>query len=163
MLLGQAQVTHSAGAAAEAELWKRAAAVAQLSNAVRRMRREARLLGGSAPQLHVAANNMDVGTVRALIVAGNDVNEAASNGLTPLHYASLSGCSDCVRALISAGATCNAQDAHGMTPLHYAIIENNSECISLLISNGADVDAGDNVGNRPLHYAYFLQGSAFNP
>lgn len=56
----------------------------------------------------------------------SDVNLSDTNGITPLHEATIWGRAEIVKLLIKLGANINAQDKYGLTPL--MITCNNQWC-----------------------------------
>lgn len=70
---------------------------------------------------------------RWLIARGVDVNAAAPDGRTALHYAAMRGIRpDAVVALVEAGADIGARDSSGRTPLDYALENNRLKLIEVL-------------------------------
>jgi ankyrin repeat protein len=61
-----------------------------------------------------------------------------TGGLTPLLYATRSGCLDCVKALLKAGADLNRPTPDGVTPLMNAIDNNNYAIANYLLDQGAN-------------------------
>lgn len=97
-----------------------------------------------------------VGEIVALLVAhGADVNAAARQGATPLHYACRDAALETVARLIQSGADVNARSAgvYEGTPLHIAVEAKRDEVCALLLESGADPNAPDSAGNTPLHLA----------
>lgn len=88
--------------------------------------------------------------VRQLIAAGADVNAAARDGRTPLHWACSFDVPDAVPLLLRAGARVDARDEDGNTPLFTA----RPESARVLIAAGADGRATNREGNVPLHRNY---------
>ncbi|MHB9148172.1 MAG: ankyrin repeat domain-containing protein [Candidatus Amoebophilus sp.] len=76
-----------------------------------------------------------------------------TNGITPLHIASVKGNIEEVQGLLSQGIDINAKDKDGYTPLHYACAVNSLEIVKCLIEAGADVNAKSNCGALPLDWA----------
>uniref|UniRef100_A0A182JF65 Ion transport domain-containing protein n=2 Tax=Anopheles atroparvus TaxID=41427 RepID=A0A182JF65_ANOAO len=66
-----------------------------------------------------------------------------SNGLTALHLAAFSGCTECCSFLISHGLDVNLQPKW-YTPLHCAAFGNSLTTAELLIGNGARIDMATN-------------------
>ena len=76
-----------------------------------------------------------------------------TNGITPLHIASVKGNVEEVQDLLSQGADINAKDKDGYTPLYYACAINSLAVVKCLIEAGADVNAKSNCGALPLYWA----------
>jgi ankyrin repeat protein len=75
--------------------------------------------GGFTPLLF-AAQQGDLESVRMLLAAGANINDAAPEDGTALAVASASGQETVAIFLLGKGADPNAADAFGITPLHYA-------------------------------------------
>ncbi|MGH9786408.1 MAG: ankyrin repeat domain-containing protein [Terriglobia bacterium] len=75
--------------------------------------------GGFTPLLF-AAQQGDLESVRMLLAAGADINDAAPEDGTPLAVASASGHETVAIFLLEKGADPNVADGFGVTPLHYA-------------------------------------------
>ena len=96
--------------------------------------------------LHIySAHRIEI--VQQLIAAGADVNAAAKDGRTPLHWACAFDVPQAVPPLLRAGAKVDARNEDGDTPLFAA----SPECAALLIAAGADTGAVNLEGNVPLH------------
>lgn len=74
-------------------------------------------------------------------------------GISPLHYALLSGETDNVKELIASGADVNAKAPNMGTPLLYACTVGNAEAARLLVNAKADVNAAGDTGYTPLMMA----------
>lgn len=74
--------------------------------------------GGFTPLLF-AAQQGDIDSVRMLLAAGANINDAAPDDGTALSVASASGHEQLAIYLLERGADPNIADAFGMTPLHY--------------------------------------------
>jgi ankyrin repeat protein len=97
-----------------------------------------------------AIKSNDIMIVKALIVAGADINGKDKFGESPLHIASVRGFTDIIPLLIAEGADVNAGDRRHLTPLHAAAWGGHTETAALLIANGAKVDARGDDGVTPL-------------
>ena len=136
------------------------------------------LKGGLPRALEHAAREGDVIFLKAIINAGNaveeevqppwpayaqaalelienneDINAQDGNGYTPLHRAAEAGNTATVWALIAKGADLEATDTWEYTPLHRAAYYGHKAVAALLIANGAQVNARDNDGKTPLGVA----------
>ena len=85
-----------------------------------------------------AARSGDWETVRALIRDGADVNEAAPDGSTVLHWASYWNDVEMVDLLIQAGANVNAATDLGVTPIWAAAEDHSLQVVTSLLKSGAD-------------------------
>ena len=99
-------------------------------------------------QVHEAAKNGDVKTLRSLIEGGVDVDSKDDLGRTPLHYAKDGSMAE---LLVSLGADVNARGHFEYTPLHSAA---SAAAAEVLIAHGADVHAINEFGGTPLHSVY---------
>jgi uncharacterized protein len=89
----------------------------------------------------------------------------AREGLTPLHWAVLSGNAELIAQMIerilkdakgtdgAPPALLNARDAHGCTPLMWAAGDGNLAALEALVPAGADLNLQSPSGNTALHYA----------
>ncbi len=68
--------------------------------------------------IFLACRESRVSDVRRLIEDGVDFNEPDNNGLTPLHWAAITGCMDLCKLLVNRGAHLNPRDENvtDMTP-----------------------------------------------
>lgn len=73
-----------------------------------------------------------------------------SQGMTPLHQASLHGRTLIVRTLLAKRAPIDTKDNQGKTPLFLACEKGQSEVAELLIKNGASLHLVDSQGAPPL-------------
>ena len=74
-----------------------------------------------------------------------------TGGLTPLLFATRSGCVDCAASLLQAGADVNRPTPEGVTPLMNAIDNNNFAVANLLLDHGADPHISDWWGRTALY------------
>ena len=95
----------------------------------------------------------DIGTVKALIVAGADVNASDHEGATPLMAAAFAGHAEVVRSLLHKGANVNAVDKDGHTALMCAAVAGHVKVVEVLLDAGADVNARDSKGRTALDHA----------
>ena len=96
--------------------------------------------------------NRDVAGLRALLDRGASPNTSVG-GLSPLHYAVLTGDGSVVRMLLEKGANPNAQDAAGETPLVHAMTRGYRELGAALLDFGANPNVRDRNGRTPLQLA----------
>jgi uncharacterized protein len=76
-----------------------------------------------------------------------------AGGLTPLLYATRSGCLECARLLLRGGADINRPTPEGVTPLMNAIDNNNYEMANFLLDQGANPHISDWWGRTALYLA----------
>lgn len=95
--------------------------------------------GGYTPLLF-AAREGDLQSVRLLLAAGADVNDAAASGTSALVVAAHSGHGALAAFLIEAGADPGAADA-GYGALHAAVLRGDAGLVRALLAHGADPDA----------------------
>jgi ankyrin repeat protein len=107
-----------------------------------------------------AVKEGDVATVRYLIESGADVNVAAGDGMTPLHWAAGRGYVEVTRLLLEAGADVAVGTRIGTyTPLHLAVRGGHTAVSKLLIEAGADITVATTNGEAtPLHLAAAADG-----
>lgn len=105
--------------------------------------------------LIAAAREGDVKAVRALLEEGADVNAAAGDGMTALHWAAQRGRVEVARVLIAGGAKIEAGTRiGGYTPLHLAARRGHADVVKALLAAGADASAAaTSSGVTPLHLA----------
>ena len=99
--------------------------------------------------------------IRELIAEGVDVNEADSEGMTPLHSACGSFHYAAAKALLEAGATVDPQDKWGNTPLLRSVGDhpNALALATLLVEYGANPRIENKYGHSPLSDAHRMQGT----
>jgi len=104
--------------------------------------------------LSFAAEWGNVSAAQALIHAEASVNSASGAGLTPLHYAAMTGQSTIVLELLDAKANieakCTYQGAKEVTPIFLAARHGFSEVISTLGKENADLEARAANGRTSL-------------
>ncbi|XP_075164146.1 calcium-independent phospholipase A2 VIA isoform X1 [Haematobia irritans] len=131
--------------------------------------------------LHLACLSDKPECVKALLIAGADVNIEAKNisklykTSTPTSVAEflkqnanklytqdmkfggspLHWCSsrETLNALIMQGCNVNATNFDGRTALHVMVARNRFECVVTLLAHDAEIDIVDKDGNTPLHIA----------
>ncbi|MFP3015715.1 MAG: ankyrin repeat domain-containing protein [Wolbachia sp.] len=77
------------------------------------------------------------------------VDATGSSGLTPLVYASNSGCLKVVRFLVDKEANIHVTSKYGSTALHNATHAGDLEVIEFLLKKGANPNITDNNGKTP--------------
>jgi len=84
-----------------------------------------------------------------------EINEADSDGMTPLMWSSAYGQVPTAAMLLKAGSFHSTKGLEGETAMHLAAAGGHTEIIRLLISAGAPVNEIDDNSNTPLMYAAF--------
>lgn len=109
--------------------------------------------GDGTPALMLASLFGGVDCMHVLLDGGADVNAAANNGATALHWAVPDP--EKVRLLVARGANVNARSTDlGRTPLLIAAsYPGTVELVRFLLSKGADLKAKDRSGDHALLYA----------
>jgi len=87
-----------------------------------------------------AAESGNIGEVVKQLDYGADINARNRDGITPLHFAALSGHRDVVEFLINRGANVKAKASQGGTPLYFAVVMEHKDVADLLIDHGAKPD-----------------------
>ena len=100
--------------------------------------------GGSSPLLF-AARSGDVESVRLLLRAGADANDALADGLPALTLAAYSGHGDVAAVLLEGGADPNAA-AMGFAALHAAVLRSDVALVRVLLARGAAPDVAMTKG-----------------
>ncbi|XP_049775408.1 ankyrin repeat domain-containing protein 65-like isoform X3 [Schistocerca cancellata] len=100
-----------------------------------------------------AAKHGRVEELRALLVAGADIDGKDIYGRTALHTAAWNRHVEAVRTLLDAGADVSARDNEDYTPLHMAALGGSAAVVRLLAESSADPNARDAWGWTPLHLA----------
>lgn len=109
--------------------------------------------GENIALLEKGARNNDLEAVKSLIAKGTFVNQADSEGETPLLLACKNGNVKMVHALLDASADFKQGDRDGEPPLFAAVRKGNSEIVQLLLDKGANINQANNDGNTILHLA----------
>ncbi|HEY4362463.1 MAG TPA: ankyrin repeat domain-containing protein [Bryobacteraceae bacterium] len=90
---------------------------------------------------------------RSLIAQKADVNAAAADGTTALHWAVEYDDLEAVDLLLKAGAHADAADRYGMTPLFYAVTNGNAPIAERLLAAGANANGSGQAGDTLLMIA----------
>lgn len=85
-----------------------------------------------------------------------------TGGLTPLLYATRSGCLECAKLLLDAGADINRPTPDGVTPVMNAIDAGNFAVAELLLDRGADPHLQDWWGRTALYIAIDMHSRGGN-
>lgn len=105
---------------------------------------------GKNPLIIKAAGDGDINTVQRLLAEGQNINEADSNGATPLMYAIWGGKVDLAKYLIESGADIKAKDSRGYDAFSYAIDYKQIEIIKRLLDKGVNINSTDSSGKKAL-------------
>jgi len=105
----------------------------------------------NSEDLKRAASGGNLEKVKALLIAGANVNFRGRHNETALHDAAQYGHYDIVVELLNAKADVNARGWSNWTPLHYAA-KRHYQIVKLLLAHGADVNAMGG-GDTPLNLA----------
>lgn len=97
-----------------------------------------------------SAREGDRSTALEMIKQRVDVNVAAKDGTTALHWAVYNDDVELVRALLKAGADAKAKNEYGATPMSEAAITGNPVIIEALLKAGADADSPNADGQTAL-------------
>jgi len=100
-----------------------------------------------------AARTADAAALRTLIRQGADVNAAAPDGTTALHWASYRDNVDIADLLIRAGAKVDAANDLGATPLWTASMNGSPAMVRRLLQAGAHPNLALLLGETPLMIA----------
>ena len=99
----------------------------------------------------VRAGNREA--VRTLLRAKSDVNAAAPDGTTALHWAAQADSLEMVRLLLANGARPDAANRYGVTPLSLAATNGSATMIEALLAAGADANTVVSRGQTVLMIA----------
>jgi len=103
-------------------------------------------------QFLAAIKQQELDKMRELIKDGVNLNELDEFGLTPLHFAVISGFSDGAKLLLESGAQVNSLSSRHTTPLHHAATGGHMKCLEALLEHNADVTIRDE-STTPFGYA----------
>ncbi len=103
-----------------------------------------------AVQLTDAVKSGDVAAVKALLAQKPDVNAAAADSSTPLHWAVDTNNLEIANLLLSAGANVNGSTRYKITPLALAAGNGNAAMIGRLLDAGADANSTSEEGQTAL-------------
>ena len=104
-------------------------------------------------QLFQCVCDGDVGSVKAALKRGAQVNAKDRHGRSPLHFASKKGNVEVMELLLEHGAQVNVEDGGRRSPLHIASRKANICAMKVLLEHGAQVDLLDIYSRSPLHAA----------
>jgi ankyrin repeat protein len=102
------------------------------------------------PPLVRAARTGDAQAVNLLLQQHPDVNAAAADGTTALHWAVRNDHLEIADTLIRAGANVKTSSLHGITPLYLASGQGNASMIRRLLVAGSDPNGTDSTGDTML-------------
>jgi uncharacterized protein len=105
---------------------------------------------GAAGELVDAAGAEDRAAALELIEQGADVNTAASDGTTALHWAVYHGDAEIVERLIAAGADVTVANEYGATPMSEAARAGDARIVRMLLEAGADAESPNADGQTAL-------------
>ncbi len=107
------------------------------------------------PDFHEALILGETDVVESALAAGQDVNQRAPDGFTPLGLAVFFHHDALARRLLDAGADVNAQanNPQRVAALHAAVARGNAAMVEELLKRGATVDLPQQQGVTPLHGA----------
>ena len=111
-----------------------------------------------ATPLHYASCSAQTSVIDALLsISDTEVNPIDTNGMSALHYASMSGVSSACRRLLEADADSRICDTSGRTPHFLASYSGNSECLQMLMPLPDKLI--DAFNRSLLHYASSAKNS----
>lgn len=84
---------------------------------------------------------------------GIDINYAAEDGWTSLHFACLNGNTELLKLLLEKNANSEAVTSMRYTALHIGAQMGHLRILEALISSRVKMNSQDALGNTPLHYA----------
>jgi uncharacterized protein len=104
----------------------------------------------AADALVELARANEAAAVIAALERGADIDAAAPDGTTPLHWAVYNNNIDLVERLIAAGADVAVKNRYGSTPMTEAAVVGNAAVIAALVDAGADVESPGADGQTAL-------------
>ena len=107
-------------------------------------------VSAAGPTLIDAAKDGDAAAIRALVDTHADVNAAAADGTTALHWASYHDDVATADLLIKAGARVNAATDLGVTSLWNASLNGSEAMVKRLLEGGANPNATLLLGETPV-------------
>lgn len=99
------------------------------------------VLDGITPLVATVGLSRNLEVAQLLLDAGADVNQAWSEGTTPIFEVTADQYLDLAKLLVSKGANVNMRLTNGLTPLIYAARNRAANCVDLFIDAGADINA----------------------
>jgi ankyrin repeat protein len=108
---------------------------------------------GADPELVAAVKNRDDASLRALLAEPRDVDAAAADGSTALHWAAELDALELADILLAAGASVDARTLRNVTPLSLAAANGNAAMIGHLLDAGADPNERSSEGQTALMLA----------
>jgi uncharacterized protein len=106
--------------------------------------------GNDSSSLIEAVKRSDAGAVRSVLARHVDVNAAAPDGSTPLHWAARLDNLQIADLLIAAGADVKAATRYNITPLSLACTNGDAAMIEHLLKAGADPNGASEEGQTAL-------------
>ncbi len=103
--------------------------------------------------LWIAANYGNLGILEQLLERGSAINQANSDGATPLLIAAYKGHLDIVERLLERGADIHQANNDGATPLIIAAQQDYIDIVERLLASGANIHQANNDGATPLFIA----------
>ena len=101
------------------------------------------------PALHEAANRGHEEAVAVLLAAGASVDQANTDGFTPIYVASANDHTAAVEMLLAAGAAVDRANGEGMlTALYVAAETGRVETLNVLLAAGAAIDQTNKEGSH---------------
>ncbi len=108
------------------------------------------LYAGTGPGLIDAVKSNDIAAVRSLLASKVDVNAAAADSSTALHWAVQNDNLEIASLLIGAGAQVNAATRYNITPLSLACTNGSAAMIQRLLEAGVDANSTSEEGQTAL-------------